>query len=816
MAWRVRVVVAILGVLITLCGRVSAQEVDYDYRAYKFYKDEEPLLVSLEDTARMELPKAGYVANVARRSEYALRALNYREVGEWGAEGYVLGWHKIDYSTARILSQLRLYSRSEAGLADAYISSGLGSTKSFKTSGSIYDGQSLRVELSGRGYLGAVSYYAGYKPDYAGVALKDGWSYRCAARVTGGNDLYVDGLYADVVDLSFGATWSDKRTCLNIFAMLFASERALRRASVEESYRLLGDRLYNPLWGMDNGRVRNSRVANLLRPEALVSWEYKVSLATTMHLTADLYYLSEGVSSLGWFDAPTPLPDNYHYLPSYYEYSADSKLVTDAWLSNDLRYTQVDWAGMRHTNALQTDGHARYIVEARREEISNGDVVLAFDTKLSGVDIDYGLRLGGANYHRYKVLDDLLGATHILDLDYYLVDDATHYNGTKNNLRRDDMRVAEGERFGYDYGLSRLSASIFGSVDWEYEGMRFTASANIGAERVRRRGHYEKELYCGAGSYGRSRCVMLNPYTLTFAWSYVADNQTFAASFLAMGESPELDDLFLNPEYNNRVVADIEVAKRRSLNLSYSVVPSSRLRLSLLLYANDYRDGCDVVRYYDDLSALYADGVVSGISWLGYGLDLGTEVSWNRVLSSNFRAVIASYRYSDNAQLALYSDRDNSLISNSKVYVKGCHRGSAELALYGDISFRYSGWMATASLSWCDGGYVTPSFMPRSERVVSFATSVEERSWLMAQRDLASASVVDLSVSRRLEFGDDHTLSVMLAVRNLMGGSWVVRGYESNRVRYVGNDYYSRVFKSAEMVSYSYPRMLYLSLNLWF
>ncbi|MBO7264018.1 MAG: hypothetical protein J6U93_05830 [Alistipes sp.] len=802
--------------LMMLCGGVSAQEIDYDYRAYKFYKDEEPLLVSLEDTVRMELPRAGYVANIAQRSEYALRALNYRNMGEWGGDGYALGNQTIDYTTARMLSQLRLYSEVDRGCGDGCLCPAIYSSKVFDANERLYRGHSLRAELSGKGYLGGLSYYLGYKPEYQGVLLRDDWSYRLATRVAGGDDLYVDGVYASIVDLSCGASWRGRRNKLNIFAMLPFSERGLRRASVDECYSLLGNRLYNPLWGIDNGKVRNSRVANVVRPEVLVSWDYRVTVSTTMHLTADLYYAFEGVSSLGWFDAPTPLPDNYHYLPSYYDYPTDAKYVTDAWLRNDLRYTQIDWAGMRLSNAIQPDGHARYVVESRRENVANGDVVLAFDTKLRGVDADYGLRIGGVNYHRYKVLDDLLGATHILNLDYFLVDDATQYNGTKNNLQSDNLVVREGDVFGYNYSLRRFSAEVFGRVDWEYGDMRFTVSGNIGSERISRRGHFEKEMFRGAGSYGRSQSVVLNPYNFTVAWSYVADNQTFGAYVRVAGESHDIDNLFFNPEYNNRIVADVETAQRRVAKLSYSVVPNTTLRFNALLYANYYNGGCNVVRYFDDLSSLYSNAIVKDLSWLSYGIDLGAEVSWNSMLSSNFRAVASSHRYSDNAQLGLYANSDNSLVANSDVMIKGCHRGSAELALYGDIVFRYGGWMATTSLSWCDGGYLSPSFTRRSERVVSFARSVEERDALMAQRDLPSATVVDLSLSKRVKVDDGSTLSVMLSVRNLLGGSWVVSGYESNRIRSVTNDYYSCVNNFADMVNYSYPRMLYLSLSLWF
>lgn len=813
---RARYTIAIFGVLMLLCGRVSAQEIDFDYRAYKFYKDEEPLLVSLDDTVRTTLPKAGYVANVARMADYALRSLNYQTMGERSADSYTLGRHNIDYTTARMLSHLRLYSEAYEGLGDAYISSSVHSTKIFDPNTKLYRGHSLRTELSGRGHLGSVTYYGGYKPDYKGVLLKDGWAFRHAVRVAGGDDLYIDGVYADILDLSFGATWSDRRSKLNIFTLLPMSERGLRRATVEEGYSLLGNRLYNPLWGMDNGKMRNSRVATMMRPQAIVAWDYKLSVSTTMQLTADLYYAMEGVSSLSWFDASTPLPDNYHYLPSYYDNPADSKYVTDAWSQNDLRFTQVDWASMRHTNTLQTDGHARYVVESRREDVANGDIVLAFDSKLRGLDIDYGVHINASNYHRYKVLDDLLGAQYIYDLDYYFVDDATHYNGTQNNLRNDDIVISKGEVFGYNYDLRSLKAEAFGRADWEYAGMRFSASGNIGSERITRHGYFEKERFLGAGSYGKSQSVRLNPYIFAVAWSYVMDNQTFGFSAFAAGESPDKDDLFFNPEYNNRVVSDVVLAKHHAAKLSYAIMPNMRMKLSALLYANSYMDGTEVVRYYDDRSGFYSNGIVKGVSWLSYGLDLGVAVDWNRVFASNFRALFSSCRYSDNAELTLYANEDNHLISHSDVLMKGVHRGSAEVAIYGDISFNYSGWRATASLSWCDDGYVAPSYIPRSKHALDFARSKEERAALLSQRDLPMATSVDLSVNRYLKFGDDHSLSVKLSVRNLLGGSWAVGGYEANRVRFVSRTYYTQVYKFADMLTYSYPRMLHLSLNLWF
>ena len=79
-----------------------------------------------------------------------------------------------------------------------------------------------------------------------------------------------------------------------------------------------------------------------------------------------------------------------------------------------------------------------------------------------GIDISY------STTRSFKVIEDLLGADHILDLDYYLLDDATYSNNLQNNLQNPNRKVTEGERFGYDYRLTRRSAALRGVVEWQH------------------------------------------------------------------------------------------------------------------------------------------------------------------------------------------------------------------------------------------------------------------------------------------------------------------------------------------------------------
>lgn len=811
MAGRCRYMLLVVLFLLAGSSHLLAQEVEYDYHYYKFYDEDDDGLLFLGDTLPAKLT---LMPILARESAYALRQLNFADMGERYSERYILGCIDVDYITARMLSHLKIQSDRDEGFRGELSSSSLHATTNYRLGEDFVSGDALKAELSGKGYLGGISYYGSHKPDYMGVMLKSGWEYRYSARLTSGEDFYIKGIYGDVANMAFNASHKSHRSLLDIILLTSLSERGLRRSSVDEAYTLLGDMDYNPVWGLQNGELRNSRVATMLRPEVIVSWSYRLSVSTTLNLMAHAIYSNEGVTSLAWFNAPTPLPDNYHYLPSYYTLPSDSKPVTDSWLRGDYRYTQIDWDGLYHTNALQSDGRARYIVESRREDSSVGGFVASFSTMLKGVAIDYGVKLNYRHLHRYKVVDDLLGASHISDLDYYMVDDATKDNGMANDLRTPNRRVHEGDIFGYNYALSMLQASLRGGVTWQSGDMGVHASGSVESHHIYRRGYFEKEAFAGAGSYGRSQVVALHPYNLSFVWNYTVDNHMFALSAMAEGDVPDVDDLFLNPEYNNRVVANAGLRHRFGLKLAYANFEHNALRYGAVLFATSICRGSSVVRYYDDSAAIYVDSHVSGISQSGVGVDLRAEVNWNRWLSSNFRAVVSSYRYSDNANVTLYSDSDNRLIARSDVSIMGCHTGSSELALYADLGFNHRGWTIRASLSSTDGGYLSPSYTRYSERILSQANSIEERRLLMTQRNLPTATSLDFTVRKSFEF-DARTLSISFAARNLLGDRWVSAGYESNRIRRVTTDYYSRLVHNPDLLTYSYPQTFYISVTYW-
>lgn len=798
----------------------AAQEVvvedEFDYRNYKFY-DEEPTSDLALWGAMNESDEETFDSSIGySNSSYALSFLssNYRGFRYSESRNNFSNLH-IDYATARVLKSLGLKEQRYDGID---INSGAIGFSTYIMAGAdshLYDRQSLRADLSGRNYLAGITHRGTYSLAKGGLLLDNGWMLMSSARLRTGRDLYVEGVFTNAVDVAVGASYNGRNDKVDIIVALPWSQRGLRQASTIEAFTLTNNTLYNPSWGMQSGRVRNSRVATSLRPEVVALWQRRLTAVTDLKVVANVYFDRRGLSSLSWFNAPTPAPDNYKYLPSYFDSDADRLAVEEAWRNNDMRYTQIDWEGIYHTNALQSDGHARYAVASRRTNTTHAAINVGFSSRVANADIDYGVEFVASSEREFMTMDDLLGATHIYDIDYYLKDDATNSHLTENNLQNPNNRIEDGDRYSYDYRLASITAKLYGRAQWQWQGMDFALAAEVESEHLWRRGYFEKELFSGSASIGRSKSISVIPARIAAMWRYQLSSHTFGAAFIFRGESPRYDNLFLQPQYNNRAIDNPELTLGTSAELTYSYT-APRFNLHTALYIASTMREVDVVRYYDDLSSEYVDAVVSGIGCLHYGIEARADVDWSRLFSSSFALNVGQYLYHKDPTIATYADDDNTLITKSISKMRGHHTGAPEINFYGDIAFRHKGWMARASVQFWGLSYVEPSAIRRTERVLSYASSVGEAEALAFQQRLPSGATIDLSLSKYLKLNDDISLGVSLTVRNMLGSNMISRGYEQHRMERRTVGYRTDIAPFANRLTYAYPRLFSLAATLRF
>ena len=644
--------------------------------------------------------------------------------------------------------------------------------------------------------------------------VERGWRLRLAADARTGRDMHVEGVFTNALTASLRAAkrFGDDHN-LSLTLIVPPSVRGTRLSSAEEAFRLTGDRLYNPAWGFQHGKVRNSRVRREFVPLAVFSYRMPVSQSTSLAADFSAEYGTRKYSALGWYDARTPMPDNYRYLPGY----TGDRETEQAWRAGDARYTQIDWDELIAQNRMAA-GHAVYALEDRAERLGDLNFSALFTTALDArLTLRYGLVLRHARSRNYKQMRDLLGAEYITDIDQYLVDDDTYSNLLQNDLRHPGRTIRKGGRFGYDYALTTRRADA--RLHAEYRSDRFRADLvlSLGAAAVCRRGYYEKELFPGAQSYGRSRRVRFTPYTLraTAGWAF-SPRSYLEASAAAEAVLPDAADLFYQPQYNNRVIDDPCPERRYAAEINYSRTGETlTLRFSAYLLA--MFDGVETRRYYDDMAGVFCDMAATRIGRMACGVEAAADIRLSYRWSLSFAASAGHYKFIRNPRITVISDVDNSVVDARAVsHLNGCTPGGApQLTACAELGyFGPKGWGFKTSAGYAGARYVEPSLLRRTERIArQGGTTREMFDAFTRQQRLGDAFTLDAALFKTFWF-DRSRLTASLILRNLLGdGDIVYSAYESQRVRRIRSGDTLCYAPHATRLTYAYPRSFYLTVS---
>ena len=648
----------------------------------------------------------------------------------------------------------------------------------------------------------------------AAKTLGDGWSLSAAADARTGRDMHVEGVFTNALTagLRLAKRFGEGHE-LALLCIVPPSTRGTRLSSSEEAFTLTGDRLYNPAWGWQDGRVRNSRVRRETVPLAVVAYEVPLTPATSL---AAAFGAEAGISKysmLDWYDARTPMPDNYRYLPSY----AGDRETELAWRSNDTRYTQVDWDELIRRNRMAA-GHAVYALEDRAERLCNLSANALLTTDVDGrLTLRYGVALRRENTRSYRQMRDLLGAEYITDIDRFLVDDDTYSNLLQNDLRHPDRTIRAGDRFGYDYTLTARTALIHAQADYRADRFRADLSAELGSGAVSRRGHYEKELFPGAQSYGRSRVMRFTPYAFRALAGWAFTPRCYLeAAVQADARMPEAENLFYQPLYNNRTVDSPVPERTYAAELGWRFT-GPVLDLQTTVFAVLTLDGTETRRYYDDMASVYCDMAVTGIGRLSYGIEAAADIRLSYRWRLSLAASAGRYKYARDPVVTVLSDVDNSAVDLRAVSrMGGCETGgapqltaTAELAWFGS-----RGWGCRASAGYAGRRYVEPMALRRTDRIAGQGGITREAFEAFTRQErLADAFTLDASLFKSFYF-DRSRLTAALMLRNLLGDADTpYGGYESLRVRRIrpGDD--TLYTPHATRCTYAWPRSFYLTIS---
>lgn len=795
---------------VALHGQLMSDEYELEYAS------EESFRTIVSDTGLLLAPLGSGETVFGRMARYNFNFVSYRDRGMDGRlEGHFLG--NLDFSTAMakypdyaLYSTMRFMAPSSSSYrtAEEWAVGGVGVTQYGLRPTYAREERSLRLSYSEQRYR------ANARLSYVGP-LGKGWYAMLKGQYRTGRDRFIDGVFTEGYWLSAGLEKEFTGAgSLSFVWMRGASERGLRAWTVQETFDLIRDNLYNPLWGRFDGKQRNSRVRRDV--DDVFAIDYSFGKYKTRFSVSLSYRTGERArSGLAWWNAANPMPDYYRNLPSYYADPAVSSVIGSGWADGAI--SQVDWENMWNVNTHSTEeGRAVYIADERVERIGNTQAAISGDTRLGSYDrVVYGLRGGMDRSNFFRRAKDMLGAQYIYDYDQYLFGDM--YSGEyRNDLQRPDREVREGDRFGYDYDIRRRWTTAFAGYRYSRSRWGFYAGTDVTFSSLYREGYNEKETYPGPQSLGRSERFGFTAYNAKLSARYSPkQSHHIAVTVFAAEKEPAAENIFLAPASHNLTAAEPLNMFLWGGELKYSGQISHAVGIDVAAYYNHSSDETEIYRHYDDLAAAYVLMPLSGIEKRFMGVELGLSADITSRLRLTAGAAFNSYEYAADAIADIYTDLDlTPIVEGAVSRLKGYVCSQSPQTVF-SASLRYSvpyTWSFEASFACAAGRYVSIDPSRRIARVAEVASSPEAWREFTEQEMLPAAWVVNLYVSRRFRLlGMDMFASV--AVNNLLGRKdMIYSGYEQMRLRQDGSGVNATWSPFPSKYAYAYPRSLYATL----
>ncbi len=214
----------------------------------------------------------------------------------------------------------------------------LGNTNIDTRPSGLRPGIRLSTSASNRTYAGRLM------ATYNSGLQKNGFAYSVSGSRRWAKQGYIKGTLYDAFSF-FGALeyqFNEKHT-IN-FTGIFASNRRGRSSAItKEVFELVGKR-YNPYWGEQNGKIRNSRERKIVEPILMLNHFYE-SKKFSLNTGIAYQFGTNARSRLGYYNAPNPDPTYYRYLPSFYVNSPIGANFISANLAKEgfLKNPQLNW-----------------------------------------------------------------------------------------------------------------------------------------------------------------------------------------------------------------------------------------------------------------------------------------------------------------------------------------------------------------------------------------------------------------------------------------------------------------------------------------
>ena len=682
---------------------------------------------------------------------------------------------------------------------------------------------------------------------YASGQLDNGWSYGFSLSTRQGEHGYVEGVYYNAFGYFFSAEKVfNSRHRLSATILAAPTQRGAQQASTQEAYDLWGDNYYNPNVGLQNGKLRNSRVRRMHEPIAMLNYNWQITENTRLSAATSLRFGYNGYSALTWYKGEDPRPDYYRRLPSYYGDKLDRRVMINnfAQANNDkvVYFTEEDiltdqmkrdeylanWTGYIDfdelaRNNMNGDTDSRYgeghrsiamIEERRTDQLDyNLAVQLTHDFK-NGSQLTGGVRARINRTEYYSTVKDLLGGDYWVDVDKFAERDFGSGVNDQNDMayyreHGHAKAVKEGDKYNYDYYAHVRQSELWGIYKYAQGGLYLNLGAEVGYSSMWREGLWEKGLYQNANaggdrgktSLGESDKVNTLTYKVKVNTAYkFSGAHTIEANIMAAQNAPNFNNAFVSARTRNQITPGLSSEKIYGVDATYNLrLPWIKARFSA--YYTQMQDMSKVISFYDDTQGSFTNFAMSGIDKCYKGVELGYSIPIAWGLSLQGAVSLGDYTYTSNPQFTQMIDNNAIDVVNSYVDWKGMKvESTPQTAINVGFNFRgANNWYASLDFNYYDDLYLSmnPAYRTQSLREQLFAMYKFD-SWengrqkafvegivneIRAQEDLGRAYTLSASIGKNWRIAYKYTLGFSLQVNNILNNQTIrTGGYEQMRL----------------------------------
>lgn len=521
----------------------------------------------------------------------------------------------------------------------------LGNTNIDARPSGLRPGTRISSSISNRTYRGRLM------ATYSSGLQNKGLAYTLSASRRWAGTGYIQGTLYDS-DSFFGALEyrMNARNSLVLTSVFAKNRRGRSSAITEEVFNLVGNQ-YNPYWGRQDGKIRNSRERGIFEPFFMLNHLLRTN---NLNWTTGVAYQlgSQTRSRLGYFNAPNPDPTYYRNLPSFYINNPFGADFTNAALAREgfLKNPQLQWPRFHTANSNAANGgKAAYVLYD--DVVDGNQITLSSTMEYSlGEHVNLGV---GANYKtenssNFAEIQDLLGAGFHSDID--------PFSETVNDING-SLTKTEGEKFNYNYDLKTSRTTGFGQIELKFDTWSGFASASISNFGVERNGLFKNERFL-ENSLGRSAKISFSNVAYKAGIThFFSGRHWITASGGVVNMPPTPQNIFINPRENNETVPEIQSETISTLDVGYFIrLPEVTGRISM--FYTRFQNATDINFFFVDsgVGSDFVQEVIYGLGTLHKGLELGLEYQASSNVKLSLVGNLGEYVYASDPYVQINFD----------------------------------------------------------------------------------------------------------------------------------------------------------------